>query len=48
VLILFAKRRKISLALLLGILPTVIEQLNAASKGLGHLKSPRDILKKLK
>jgi hypothetical protein len=38
VLVLFAKRRKISLALSPGILPVVIEQLNAASKGLGHLK----------
>jgi len=37
-LVLFAKRRKISLALSPGILPVVIEQLNAASKGLSHLK----------
>jgi hypothetical protein len=38
VLVLFAKRRKILLALSPSILPTVIEQLNVASKGLGHLK----------
>jgi hypothetical protein len=37
-MILFAKRRKISTSLSHGILPTVIHQLNAASKGLGHLK----------
>lgn len=34
----FAKRRKISQVLSPGILPAVIHQLNAASKGLGHLK----------
>jgi hypothetical protein len=37
-LILFAKRRKISVALSPGILPAVIHQLNAASRSLGHLK----------
>jgi hypothetical protein len=36
-LTLFARRR-ISIALSPGILPAVIHQLNAASKGLGHLK----------
>jgi len=36
--ILFAKRRRISRALSPGILPAVIHQLNAASKGLSHLK----------
>ena len=35
--VLFAKRRKISRALSPGILPGIIHQLNAASKGLGHL-----------
>jgi len=35
--VLFAKRRKISRALPPGILPGIIHQLNAASKGLGHL-----------
>jgi len=38
VMILFAKRRKISTSLPHGILPAVIHQLNAASRGLGHLK----------
>jgi len=38
IMILFAKRRKISTALPPGILPAVIHQLNAASRGLGHLK----------
>jgi hypothetical protein len=37
IIILFAKRRKISTALPPGILPAVIYQLNAASRGLGHL-----------
>ena len=37
-LTLFAKRRKIANVLSPGILPAVIHQLNAASKGLGHLK----------
>jgi len=37
-LTLFAKRRKIANALSPGILPTVIHQLNAGSRGLGHLK----------
>ena len=37
-MVLFAKRRKISTALTKGTLPVVIHQLNAASKGLGHLK----------
>jgi hypothetical protein len=37
-LILFAKRRKIARALPPGILPAIIHQLNAASKGLDHLK----------
>ena len=37
-LTLFAKRRKIANALSLGILPAVIHQLNAGSRGLGHLK----------
>jgi hypothetical protein len=37
IMLLFAKRRKISLALADGILPAVIHQLNAASKLLGHL-----------
>jgi hypothetical protein len=36
--VLFAKRRRISRALSPGILPAVIHQLNAASKRLGHLK----------
>ena len=36
--VLFEKRRRISRALSSGILPTVIHQLNAASKRLGHLK----------
>jgi hypothetical protein len=36
--VLFEKRRRISRALFLGILPAVIHQLNAASKGLGHIK----------
>jgi len=38
VMILFTKRRKISTSLPHGILPTMIHQLNAASRGLGHLK----------
>ena len=38
IMILFAKRRKISTALPQGILPAVIHQLNAASRGLGYLK----------
>ena len=38
IMILFAKRRKISRALPPGILPGIIHQLNAASRGLGHLK----------
>jgi len=37
-LTLFTKRRMISVALNPAILPTVIHQLNAASRGLGHLK----------
>ena len=37
-LTLFAKRRRISVALNPSILPAVIHQLNAASRGLGHLK----------
>ena len=37
-LTLFAKRRKIANALSPRILPVVIHQLNAASRGLGHLK----------
>jgi len=37
-MVLFAKRRKISTALTGETLPTIIHQLNAASKGLGHLK----------
>jgi hypothetical protein len=37
-LTLFAKRRKIANALSPGILPAIIHQLNAASRGLGHLK----------
>jgi hypothetical protein len=37
IMILFAKRRKIAEALGPGILPAVIHQLNAASRGLGHL-----------
>ena len=37
-MILFAKRRKIAAALPHGILPAVIHQLNAASRGLGDLK----------
>ena len=37
IMILFAKRRKISIALPPGILPAVIYQLNAASRGLGHM-----------
>jgi hypothetical protein len=37
-LTLFVKRRKIANALSPGILPVVIHQLNAASRGLGHLK----------
>jgi hypothetical protein len=37
-LTLFAKRRKIVNVLSPGILPAVIHQLNAASRGLGHLK----------
>ena len=37
-LTLFAKRRKIAHALSPRILPAVIHQLNAASRGLGHLK----------
>jgi hypothetical protein len=36
--VLFAKRRRISRALSPGILPAIIHQLNAASKGLHHLK----------
>ena len=38
IMILFAKRRKISTALPQGILLAVIHQLNAASRGLGDLK----------
>ena len=38
IMVLFAKRRKISRALSPGILPGIIHQLNAASRGLGHLK----------
>ena len=37
IMVLFAKRRKISRALHPGILPRIIHQLNAASKGLAHL-----------
>ena len=37
IMILFAKRRKISRALSPGILPGIIHQLNAASRGQGHL-----------
>jgi hypothetical protein len=37
-MVMFAKRRAISLALSPGILPAVIHQLNAASRGLGHLQ----------
>ena len=37
-MVLFEKRRKISLALTGGILPAVIHWLNAASKGLDHLQ----------
>jgi len=37
-LTLFTKRRKIANALSPRILPVVIYQLNAASRGLGHLK----------
>jgi hypothetical protein len=37
-LTLFARRRRISTALSPGILPAMIHQLNAASRGLGHLK----------
>ena len=37
IMVLFAKRRKISRALPPGILPGIIHQLNAASMGLGHL-----------
>ena len=37
IMVLFAKRRKISTALSPGILQAVIHQLNAASRGLGHL-----------
>ena len=37
IMVLFGKRRKISLALPQGILPAVILQLNAASRGLGHM-----------
>ena len=37
IMILFAKRRKISRALSPSILPGIIHQLNAASRGLGHL-----------
>jgi hypothetical protein len=42
-MVLFAKRRKIAIALSPGILPVVIHQLNAASKGLGHLKVTKGI-----
>jgi hypothetical protein len=38
IMILFARRRKIYTALPPGILSTIIHQLNAASRGLGHLK----------
>jgi hypothetical protein len=38
IMILFGKRRQFSTALIGGILPAVIHQLNAASRGLGHLK----------
>ena len=38
IMVLFAKRRKIVVALPQGILPIVIHQLNAASRGLGQLK----------
>ena len=38
IMILFAKRRIIATAFSPGILPAVIHQLNAASRGLGHLK----------
>ena len=37
-MVLFEKRRKISLALTSVILPAVIHQLNATSKGLDHLQ----------
>lgn len=37
IMLLFAKRRKISLALPPGILPAIIHQLNADSRGLGHM-----------
>ena len=36
--VLFEKRRRISMALSPGILPAVVNQLNAASKGLKNLK----------
>jgi len=38
IVVLFEKRRSISMALPLGILPAVSHQLNVASKGLKHLK----------
>jgi hypothetical protein len=37
IMVLFAKRRKISRALSPGVLPRIIHQLNAASRGLGQL-----------
>jgi hypothetical protein len=37
-MVMFAKRRSISMALSPGILPAIVDQLNAASKGLGYLK----------
>ena len=42
IMILFAKRRKISTTLPLGILSSVIHQLNAASRGLRHLKISKE------
>jgi hypothetical protein len=37
IMVLFGKRRKIATALSPGILPGIIHQLNAASRGLSHL-----------
>jgi len=47
-MVLFEKRRKISLALTSVILPAVIHQLNATSKGLDHLQVTKGNPKKLK
>ena len=47
-MVLFEKRRKISLALTGAILPAVIHQLHATSKGLDHLQVTKGNPKKLK